>query len=89
MRTASTKILPTSSLTSHDGADHLTLTVHKNPAATGIIYQVETSADLSHWNHGPGHTVTVSETAGTLIVRDAIPVPQAPRRFIRLKVIMP
>jgi hypothetical protein len=82
-------ILPAASWSVESGDNYLTLTVAKNPDASGISYTVQTCGDLASWNHGLGHTAIVQENAGSLIVRDAIPLKNAARRFIHLKVTRP
>jgi hypothetical protein len=82
-------ILPAASLSTHAGQDYLTLTVHKNPTATGITYQPEISGDLLTWNHEPTHIVTLQDTHEILIARDATPLPNHHQRFIRLKITRP
>jgi VCBS repeat-containing protein len=67
-------------------ARYLRLTVDKNPAATNLIYTVETCDALNNWS--ATHTATEPDPAHPhrLIVRDDPADPNAPRRFIRLKV---
>ncbi|MCX6873272.1 MAG: hypothetical protein NTW21_05610, partial [Verrucomicrobia bacterium] len=79
-------ILPVVSLMTDGNQDYLAITVRKNPAAIGITCLVEVSGDLVNWNTGSGHTVVVSETADTLIVRDNTPIDGATSHFLRLKV---
>jgi hypothetical protein len=82
-----TGILPASSLTNDGGNSYLTLTIQKNTTATGITLITETCGDLATWNSS--NTVIVSETASTLVVRDAVPVSVSSTRFMRLKVTQP
>lgn len=77
---------PAASLTPISGASHLTLTVPRRNKRTDVDYIVEVSSDLGTWNSGPGHTVIMQDDETTLVVRDAIALSAAPRRFIRLKV---
>ncbi len=79
--------LPASSLTNAGGNSYLTLTIQKNTTATGITLIAETCSDLATWNSN--NTVIVSETASTLVVRDAVPVSGSSTRFMRLKVTQP
>jgi len=54
------------------------------------VLTVEVSSDLTVWNSGPAHTLTVSEVADEWIVRDLTPLsPSAPARFMRLKAMLP
>ena len=80
-------ITPTFSLTNDGGNRYLTLTIQKRTTATGITLIAETCGDLATWNSS--NTVIVSETASTLVVRDAVPVSESNSRFIRLKVTQP
>ena len=80
-------ILPATSLTDVGGNSYLTLTIQKNTTATGITLIAETCGDLATWNSS--NTVIVSETASTLVVRDAVPVSGSSKRFIHLKVTQP
>jgi hypothetical protein len=51
---------------------------------------VEVSSDLKIWNSGPEHTATVSNDVASLVVRDLTPLSSAaPRRFIRLRAVVP
>ena len=79
-------ILPVASIVTDGNQDYLALTVQKNPAVIGITCLVEVSGDLVDWNTGPGHTVVVSETSDTLIVRDNTPIEGSTSHFLRLKV---
>jgi hypothetical protein len=79
-------ILPVASIVTDGNQNYLALTVQKNPAVIGITCLVEVSGDLVDWNTGTGHTVVVSETADTLIVRDSTPMGGSISRFLRLKV---
>jgi DNA-binding beta-propeller fold protein YncE len=71
------------------GQAYLMLEVGKNAAATDVQLIVESSADLLSWNSGPGHTVILEETASLLRVRDAVPVSESARRFLRLRAVQP
>ncbi len=82
-----TGILPAFSLANDGGNSYLTLTIQKNTTATGITLIAETCSDLATWNSS--NTVIVSETASTLVVRDAVPVSGSSTRFMRLKVTQP
>jgi hypothetical protein len=66
------------------GARHLRLTLPKNPAATNLIYTVQSCGDLVSWTHAD--TSIETDTATQLIVRDNSDVAVTPRRFIRLRV---
>lgn len=88
--TPDTAILPVWSPTGSAGFTHPTLTVTRNPDATDIVYQVETSADLVQWFSGPPHTEVISDTPATLVVRDTLSVGTGqPQRFMRLRVLLP
>ena len=51
-----------------------------------VDYLVEVSGDLTTWNSGPTHTVTVQDTETSLVVRDALPISGNSKRFIRLRI---
>lgn len=84
---ANTGILPTVSTTKVGGSEYLTLNVSKNSLAVGITYEIEVCGDLTTWDSGVGHTVIITDTASTLVVRDHMPIGDGiPKRFIRLKI---
>ncbi len=82
-----TGILPALFITSDGGNSYLSLTIQKNTTTTGITLVSETCGDLATWNSN--NTVIISETASTLVVRDAVPLGGSIRRFMRLKVTQP
>ena len=66
------------------GTDYLRLSITKNPAATDVIFTVQTSGDLTNpgtWTDAD--TLIESETSTELIVRDTL---SSPPRFIRLRI---
>lgn len=77
------------------GSSYLTLTYTQLKTATGITYLPQVSGDLGTWNGGTGYTVAVSTTANadgqtqTVVVRDAVPLSAANKRFARLLVSRP
>lgn len=81
--------LPSGGIASDGGQNYLTLTVDRSAVAPDVTYTVEVSGDLLNWFSGPGHTVTLADTATQLIVRDSTPAPAAKARFIRLHVTNP
>lgn len=72
------------------GQSYLSLTYTRpEPAPVGVVYSVETCADLTGWN--AAETLPISDTASagerTIKVRDTVPSSgDRSRRFIRLKV---
>jgi hypothetical protein len=78
--------LPIASLETNNGAAYLTLTVNRAATAPDVDYGVEVSGDLTNWVSGATNTVTVTNTATQLVVRDNTPVPAASERFIRFVV---
>lgn len=82
-------ILPVASTSTISGSNYLTLTVQKNPAASGITDTVEVSSDLNTWNSGSGYTTILTNTAASLVVRDNSPISGTRPRFIRLRVTQP
>jgi autotransporter-associated beta strand protein len=64
--------------------DYLRLTIIRNPAATDVIYTVQTTGDLADpdsWTELD--TEIITDTAAELVVRDAL---AGAKRFIRLRV---
>jgi hypothetical protein len=82
--------LPSGSIQSSGGTNYLTLTVNRAAEPPDVTDIVEVSSNLlSGWVSGPPNTVTLTNTATQLVVRDATPVPAATARFIRLRVTNP
>ena len=78
--------LPSGSIQPDSGQSYLTLNANRLVLATDVTYAVEVSGDLQTWTSGPPFTVTLTNTATQLIVRDNIPFGSAPMRFIHLRV---
>jgi hypothetical protein len=78
--------LPTGSIQPDSGQSYLTLTVNTVAQEPDVAYAVEVSGDLQSWTSGPPFTVTLTNTATQLIVRDNIPFGSATMRFIHLRV---
>ena len=75
-----------------DGAQYLTLTASKYPAAsdsTGnpLVYRVEFSDDLHDWKFGGANVVVITETASQIKARATAPSSTSGRQFLRLKVL--
>jgi hypothetical protein len=66
------------------GAGYLRLAVPKNPVATNLIYEVQTSGDLGSWS--AEDTVVEVDTGDLLAVRDVSSMKDSERRYIRLVV---
>jgi len=81
--------VPATTASTVEGLDYLTMTIPRNPDTEGITWIVEVCSELGGWVGGPPHTVVVSDTATELVVRDATPMGNAPRRFIRLRISQP
>lgn len=77
---------PQNTTTENGGNAYLTMTIPRQSIRSDISYIVEVSSNLSDWNSGPGHTVTITNTDSLLIVRDTVPLNSGERRFIRLKI---
>jgi dienelactone hydrolase len=91
------------SLVATNGAQFLAMTFPLVTAASDITYRVEASADLQTWLPGCTYSGTIRVTATvqttefsragagleTLVVRDNVPIPSAPHRFLRLRVTQP
>jgi hypothetical protein len=84
--TAAPSQLPTGSIQPDSGQSYLTLTVNTVAQEPDVTYAVEVSGDLQTWTSGPPFTVTLTNTATQLIVRDNIPFGSAIMRFIHLRV---
>lgn len=78
--------LPAGVVESIGDDNYLTLSVARNPAASDVGFIVEVSADLINWDSGSDHTTTLENSPALLRVRDNIPLMQADRRFIRLRI---
>ncbi len=83
----STGALPAGILEADGDAEYLTLTVQRNPSATGIRLFVEVSSDLVAWHADEEHVTVLIDEPGLLKVRDNTPFPGDNRRFIRLRVV--
>jgi len=82
--------LPSGSIKPDGGTNYLTLTVNRVVEPSDITYIVEVTSNLlGGWVSGPPNTVTLTNTATQLVVRDNTPVPAATARFIRLRVTNP
>ncbi len=82
--------LPTGGIQVSGGQNYLTLTANRaaDPADVSCIVEVSSNV-LGGWVSGPPNTVTLTNMAGQLVVRDNVPVPAATERFIRLEVTNP
>jgi hypothetical protein len=70
--------------------NYLTLTVNRASEPPDVTYIVEVSSNLlGGWVSGPPNTVTLTNAATQLVVRDNTPVPATTARFIRLRVTNP
>lgn len=63
---------------------YLRIEIPKNPAATNLIYTVETCGDLAGWSAGT--TVIEPSDDNVLRARDTVAESEARQRFIRVKV---
>jgi len=82
--------LPFGSFQSAERTNYLTLTVNRAAQPSDITYIVEVSSNLlGGWVSGPPDTVTLTNTATQLVVRDNTPVPVASVRFMRLRITNP
>jgi hypothetical protein len=78
--------VPTSSIEADGGSDYLILSVPRTAIQPGVTYQVQVGGDLAAWSEDV--TVLV-DTPSLLKVRDNLPVSDATKRFIRLRIIAP
>jgi hypothetical protein len=82
--------LPSGSIQTFAGTNYLTLTINRAAEPSDVTYIVEVSSNLlSAWSSGSPCTVTLTNTATQLVVRDNTPVPAASARFMRLAVTNP
>jgi len=79
--------IPFSEVREVDGQDYLHLFVTRNPNADGLTWSVEVSPNLVDWESGSPHTITISETPETWILRDSTAIGTGSPRFIRLRVV--
>ena len=66
--------------------NHLTLTVPRRNKRADVDYIPEVSDDLVNWHTGPGYTVTTQDDETMLVARDATPIADAAKRFMRLRI---
>ena len=67
----------------------LQLTVNRNPAATDLVYSIESTSNLADPNSWSTATIVIdTNTASTLQAHDSTPLTSGPR-FLRLKVTRP
>jgi hypothetical protein len=78
--------LPSGSIQPDGSQRYLTLTANRVALAPDVTYAVEVSGDLQNWSSGPPFTVTLSNSATQLTVRDNVPFGSAPMRFIHLRI---
>lgn len=83
---AATSQLPSGSIQPDSGQSYLTLNANRVALAPDVTYAVEVSGDLRSWTSGPPFTVTLTDTATQLTVRDNVPFGSAPMRFIHLRI---
>ena len=88
--TATPAQLPAGSLLPSGGQKYLTLTVNRVANPSDVTCTVQVSSNLlTGWVSGAPYTVTLTNTASQLVVRDNTPVPSATARYIRLVVTSP
>lgn len=78
--------LPQATILEEGGSSYLVLEVNKSSTASGISLIVESSSELQSWSSGEGNTVILEDSASVLRVRDAQPISDNSRRFLRLRV---
>ncbi len=81
---------PFATLTPGTGSDqYLTLNVPRRTRRSEVVSEVQISDNLATWNSGAGYTVTLQDTDGLLVVRDAAPITAGAHRSMRLRVAAP
>jgi len=88
-RSVQPEVSPVVQEENYAGKNYLTLSAPKNPLALGLVYRVEISTDLVNWTYDSASVVVLSDTASEIKARAAVPVAEAGRQFIRLKVLEP
>ncbi len=86
---ASLSGLPVRNMELIGGEMYPSLTVTRNPAASGLTFRPEVTGDLAAWHSGAPEFVIVEDTPALLRVRDVLPFSAARRRFHRLVVTAP
>jgi hypothetical protein len=82
--------LPSGRIQADGGTNYLTLIINRAAQPSDVTYIVEVSSNLlGGWVSSPPNTVTLTNTATQLVVRDNTPVPATTERFIRLRVTNP
>lgn len=79
--------LPTLSVEDAGENTFLVLGVQKNPDAGDVTYIVEGSTDLVEWSADPAE-VELEEDAESLLARFTVPLEEAPKAFLRLRVLL-
>jgi hypothetical protein len=72
-----------------NGQHYLTLTVNRTTKVSDVTYLVQVGSNTNAWTSGSPSTVTLSDTATQLVVRDATPLGPAEPRCIRFAVSNP
>lgn len=82
--------LPTGAIQADGGTNYLTLSVKRPVGRLDLLYAGEVSGDLADWSEAvvAGLPVNHGDGTETVLFRDTVPVPEADRRFIRLRVAM-
>jgi hypothetical protein len=78
--------LPTAKLQNSGGQLYLTLTANRAAIEPGVTCIVQVSSNLFDWVSGGTDTITLTNTATQLVVRDTVPSPAASERYIRFAV---
>ena len=80
--------LPIGSIQTLAGTNYLTLAVKRPIGRLNLRYAGEVSGDLAQWTEAAlaGPPVNNGDGTETVVFRDTVPVPEADRRFIRLRV---
>ena len=86
---------PVAEVNPADGKTYLTLSFHRRLSAFGVTSQAEISIDLLTWSSDPALIQSLSPVADAngitelVKVRAVVPMNQAPRQFLRIRVTMP
>jgi hypothetical protein len=72
------------------GGPFLLMSVPKNPAVPGMVYEVQATSSLANPGSWSGAGLVIEEDSATMLrVRDETPVGSGVRRFMRVQVSMP
>jgi hypothetical protein len=83
--------LPKGAIVDFSGTNHFALLVKRPIGRLGVSYAAEVSGNLAAWTSAgqTGAPVNNGDGTETVTYRDAVPIANAPERFMRLRIIVP